>query len=647
VDDSQSVICRLTRALLASIALVLAIAGQITLYATPDGLTPGLVLVALGVLLFVWAGVRPPPFWLVRLVGRSRLSYRAMLIGLSVILSIMATVVAMAFDQLARLNYLPALILWGGSAMAYWAAFAIDRPFKVSWRTWFVSHATELAAIGAVTLIAAALRFYQLGAIPRVINGDEGLVGQAALLARQHPLVNPFTLFENLGGLYLQAINLALSAFGQTPFGLRFVPALGGTLAIPALYLLGRYLFGRRVAFWSACLLAVSHAQIHFSRTVAVAYLQGTWLIPLELYYFASGMEERDKRRLAIGGMILGVHFSVYLGAQVIAGLLLLYLLVAIWLCRPLVRQAGRAMLTFWFGAALIALPQFVYAWRHQGEFLARLNANGTFQSGWLAQKMAETGQNALQILAGRVAHAFLSLNYYPALDFYGTTIPILGPITGALFLLGVGYSLWRMRDRWFLLMNVYLWGGTLAVGVFAIPPSADSYRMLIVLPAAVVLAAVALEELLALLSLHEPGRRAARQVLLSLLILAVLTLNLRAYFIDFAGQCQYGGDPQTRFASYLGNYLRTLDRGAKVYLLSDDVFLYGTHSSVDFLSRGLPVTNWTASVNELKQGTSMAIVAPPSRVDELLDWADNHPGGKLHREYDCDKLMLLAYFFP
>jgi hypothetical protein len=203
------------------------------------------------------------------------------------------------------------------------------------------------------------------------------------------------------------------------------------------------------------------------------------------------------------------------------------------------------------------------------------------------------------------------------------------------------------MRDRWFLLMNVYLWGGTLAVGVFAIPPSADSYRMLIVLPAAVVLAAVALEELLALLSLHEPGRRTARQVLLSLLILAVLTLNLRAYFIDFAGQCRYGGDPQTRFASYLGNYLRTLDRGAKVYLLSDDVFLYGTHSSVDFLSRGLPVTNWTASVNELKQGPSMAIVAPPSRVDELLDWADDHPGGKLHREYDCDKLMLLAYFFP
>jgi hypothetical protein len=260
---------------------------------------------------------------------------------------------------------------------------------------------------------------------------------------------------------------------------------------------------------------------------------------------------------------------------------------------------------------------------------------------------MAETGQSALQVLAGRVAHAFLSLNHYPAIDFYGATIPILEPVTGALFLLGVGYSLWRMRDRRYLLMNVYLWGGTFAIGVFAMPPSADSYRMLIVLPAAMLLAAVALEEILALLALREPTRKAARLAFLILLMLAVLTINLRAYFVDFAGQCRHGGDPQTRFASYLGNYLRTLDRETRVYLLSDDVFQYGTHSSVDFLSRNLPVTNWTASVSDIKLGTSMAVVAPPSRIDELRDWADDHPGGKLHREYDCDRLMLLAYFFP
>jgi 4-amino-4-deoxy-L-arabinose transferase-like glycosyltransferase len=491
------------------------------------------------------------------------------------------------------------------------------------------------------------LRFYALGQIPRVINGDEGLIGQAALLAQQPPLANPFALFENLGGLFLQTIGLAIYIFGQTPFALRLVPAVGGTLAILAVYLLGRRLFGVRIALIAAALLAISHAHIHFSRTVAVSYTQGTWLIPLELYFFVSGLEERSALRLAIGGMILGLHFSVYLGAQIIAGYLLVYLVVAIWLCRPLIQTAGRSVFAFLTGVVVVVLPEAVFALRHQNEFLSRLNSGGTFQTGWLQATMAQSGQGAIPILADRVAHAFLSFNYYPAQDFYGATIPLLDAITGVLFLLGLGYGLWRTRDHRYLLLNGYFWSATVAVGVFAIPPSADSYRMLVALPAAVLFAAIGLEQVLRLFTLTDAGHAAVRRLSTALLLAVILLFNARAYFVDFAAQCRYGGDPQTRFASYLGNFLRTLDRDMAVYLLSDDIFLYGTHSSVGFLSRDLPVTNWTASVNDLKQKASTVIIAPPSRIGELRDWAGDHPGGKLHEEYDCEKLMLLAYTFP
>jgi hypothetical protein len=91
-----------------------------------------------------------------------------------------------------------------------------------------------------------------------------------------------------------------------------------------------------------------------------------------------------------------------------------------------------------------------------------------------------------------------------------------------------------------------------------------------------------------------------------TLLLAVVLLINWRAYSVDFAAECRYGGDLQTRFASYQGNYLRTLDREMTVYLLSDDVFRYGTHASASFLSKDLPVTNWMASVNDLKYGTSV-----------------------------------------
>ena len=647
MNDNQPNFQQITRALISGLALILAIAGQFALYTAPVSLPVGLILSAVAIVLFVWMSVYAPPAWAVRPVAWLKISYQALLIGLAILLSLLSAILSTTFERAGRTNYLPVLILWAGSAVTYVAAFASVRLKLTGGREWLKDHWRELAILSVVTMVAAVLRFYKLGLIPRVINGDEGVIGQAALLTRQLPLANPFALFENFGSLYLQAIHLALYLFGRTPFALRFVPALGGTCAIPALYLLGRYLFGRRVALLAAFLLAVAHAHIHFSRTVAVGYIQGTLLIPLELYFFVSGLEKRSAARLSIAGVILGVHFCVYLSVQIIVLFLLLYLLVAAWLCRPLIQKAGRSLWVLALGVLLMVMPQVVYAWQNFSEFMARLNADGTFQSGWLTREMTRSGQSAVPILVGRAGHAFLSLVHYPAQDFYGTTVPILGPITGVLFLLGLGYALWRTRDHRLLLLNGYFWSVTVAVGVFAVPPSADSYRMLIALPAAILLAAIGLERILSVFGLTESGRIVAGWGLVSFVLAAALLFNTRVYFQDFAAQCRYGGDPQTRFASYMGNYVRTLDREATVYLLSDNVFLYGTHSSVDFLSENRRVTNWAEPASNIRPGTPLAVLAPRTRADELKEWTRDHPGGKLQREYDCDNLMLMAYYMP
>ena len=637
---------KVARAMLVVLALILAAVGQLMLSAMPNGLWPGLALSAMGLLLFAGISLRQPPAWTVALAARLSLSLTSVMIGLAVVFAVMATVVDTAWAQLGRSNYLPVLILWAGSALAYAAAFASSAPHWGGWRAWLRTYRNEIIGVGLVTLGAAALRFYQLGAIPRVIDGDAGRVGQLALATSQNPLANPFLLVENIGGIYLQAIGAALSLFGQTPFALRLIPAIGGTLAIPALYLLGRHLFGVRVAFFAAMLLALAHAHIHFSRTVAAAYIQGTWLVPLELYFFISGLERRSALRLALGGMLLGLHFNIYLTAQVVAAMLVVYLLVATWLCRPLIQQAARRVWVFWLGAALVALPMIVYAQRNPNEFFSRLNAEGTFQSGWLANTMATTGQGALPILAGRVAHVFLSLNYYPAIDFYGAGVPMLGLVTGTLFVLGLGDALWRTRDARFLLLNGFFWAVIVAIGLFSIPPSADSYRVLAALPAAILFAAIGLDRILSVL-LQEPGQRAIRVGVSAFVMVAVLILNVRTYFLDFAGHCRYGGDAPTRFASYLGNYLRSLDPETRVYLLGTDDFRYGTHASVDFLSLNFPVTNVPDPVTSLKPGFRAVIIAAPPRAEELQTWADAQPGGSLHREYDCEKLMVLAYQTP
>lgn len=633
------------RMLAAGLALLLLILSQVILQALPDGTIAGLLLALLGGLIFIAFALREPPARVVRLLARTRLSFRAICVLISLLLTLTAAFLTVVYEMRDRTDYLPIVFIWLGGVATFIAGFAAGRTFPV--RAWLKENRRELVLVALIVLLAAALRFINLGELPRVIDGDEGLIGHYAINARGNPLANPWSLFANIGGLYRHSIGFAIKVLGQTPFALRLLPAIGGTLAVLALYVLARHLFGKRVAAFAAFLLAVSHAHIHFSRTVAVTYTQSTLFAPLEIYLFISGLSKRDPLRMAIGGALLSLHFSTYLGAQVLIAFLLVYTVIAALVARPLLRGAWRTWSVFWLSFIVASLPEFTFILRHPEEFVARLNAGGTFQGTWLADQAAATGGSQVQILIERVSHAFLALNQYPVQDFYGAFIPLVDVITAALFMLGMLYALWRTRDYRYLLLNGWFWSITVAVGLFSLPPSADSYRMLMALPAALLMAAIGLDLIVNVLS--APTRRPSWAIagLAGLVLLVIAGYNTRAYYVDFLQQCRFGGDTATRFASYLGKHLSTLDREATVYLLSDQGLRYGTHPSVDYLSKSLPVTNVDGPVTDIRPGIDTAIIAIASRADELRDWARDYPGGKLHQEFDCGKLMLVAYTLP
>jgi 4-amino-4-deoxy-L-arabinose transferase-like glycosyltransferase len=227
-----------------------------------------------------------------------------------------------------------------------------------------------------------------------LIEGDEAWTGLAALKllsADAAVYTHPFSFFEGFGRIHLRLFRLAIYIFGQNTFGLRLVPAIGGTLAIPATYLFARRLMGAQGALVAAALLAVSHAHMHFSRTSAVGYIQSTWFSPLELYFFLSGLEQRSRARLVLAGLLVGLQFNFYYSAQINLGFLVVYLLVAFFLARPLLR-GNLLNLAWFFGMALlVALPSLLWLFRHPNLFLfsARWLNEGTFQSGWLDHRAA------------------------------------------------------------------------------------------------------------------------------------------------------------------------------------------------------------------------------------------------------------------
>jgi 4-amino-4-deoxy-L-arabinose transferase-like glycosyltransferase len=639
------------RITLGLMALVLLLGGQILLNTTPieDSIPiPGAAwVIGGGAALFILALLyRPLPVFRKISSKLENKGYVAWL-SLSVSLAVLAARSSYLFEKFGSTNYIPVVTIWLASALFFLMAFIPQRGSSFDWKGWLQTHWIELIIIGIIFLLGALFRFYKLGDLPKVIDGDEGLIGLFAQETISSRLSNPFALWENIGAIYLQAINIVIFWFGATPFSLRLLPATAGTLAILSTYLFAKQVAGKRVALIAAVLLAISHTHINFSRIASVSYIQGTWLTPLVLYFLLSGLEKRSSWRTALAGVLLAIHMSIYLSAQIVVGMLSVYMLIAFLWLKDSFRPAWRQAVVFWAGFLILIIPEGSYIIRNPAEFLSRMNTDSAFSSGWLANQVLSTGKTTAQILLERVIHAFFSLIHYPTIDFYGSPIPMMSLISSILMILGLVYALIKTRSLKFLLLNGYFWGATIAIGIIATPPSADSYRMLVALPAAIIMAAFGLDQMLTLLGMswhRQPHRYLS---IASFTLVSLLVFNIWTYYFDFLGQCRFGGGSGTRFAAYLGLYVQSVKSEGDIYLLSDNDFRYGTHGSVDFLTQRRPIINYPDPMDTLNPVSGETIIASPSRIQELRAWAYDHPGGVLHFQYDCKKPMLLTYQIP
>lgn len=614
-----------------------------------DFLPPYTWLAIAGVVILILSQMIPAsPFWRKTALWRI-FDEKVFWVLAGVLFSALAMMATSFFMVFARVNYIPVITVWLMGAVCYVYAFRYSAP-PMDYKAvieWFQRHRYEILSVALVMVLAAAIRFYRLGEIPRVLDGDEGAVGLSAQNTVFGVLNNPFALWDNFGSLYLQLINFSLRVLGINAFALRLLPAIGGVLAVPAVYLLGRAVGGHRVGLVAAFLIATSHSHMHFSRIASVAYVHGTWLAPLEFYLLYSGLEKRQSWRTALAGSLLAIHFSVYLTAQVAAALILVYMVIAFLFYRPWFKQRLEQAGVFWGGFLTMILPTAYYIFNNPGEFVNRLSKDGTFQSGWLELTMLSTGQSAFEILLGRVTHVFLSLIYFPARDFYGSPAPMLSMLSSVMFLAGLGLALWRLRNPAYLLLNGYFWAATVSIGLFALPPSADSYRMLMALPAAMIMASVGLEQILRMFGLEWDTRRTAYTFSVAAVLTSLLIFNLWTYYADFAGRCKFAENIVGRYASYLGQQISETDSEQQIYMLSDAEYIHGTHQSTYFLSRSRPVVNFPGPVESLFPVSGEVIIAPPSRIEELEIWARAHPGGNLHYKYDCDDIILLSYIVP
>jgi 4-amino-4-deoxy-L-arabinose transferase-like glycosyltransferase len=551
------------------LAIGFALYAQLAVHQTPTDMAAWGILAVAALLAAVAAGARAPVDGAALPPAANPPSPAARL-GLGALA--VAAIAAATSLSTARSSPVLALLCWLSAPLL---ASAAVRGWQVTpaRRAAAAWSGRELGTLAALLVLAALARTLWIRTLPRTYFGDEPRVAMYLSEAYGHNVMMPS--FFSMGWNTWPAIGLALQGlftplFGVHMWTLRLSSALMGTLGVLAVYLLARELYTRRAALLAACLFAICRTAIDFSR-LGVAHAQVLFLEPLAFFLLWRALNGGRALAYLSAGVATAWCLYTYNAGQLVPPL------VFGWLALGALVRPSR-LRTHWRGAALLtaafALTLFPYLFYFTDHF--------TFGPNWDQWTIMARNRQTL----GQVLDAWRTSGAAPAWDILShqswTTwlgfgvLPgggyalgyrkggMLDDVSAALFVLGLGMSIRRLRrggDAFVL----YWWLATVLFGGIATIDPPSFVRMVGLLPALALLAALPLEWLAG--TAPRGVRAIVPAAIAAALLLAAAWDNYRTYFVEFAST---QSDPM----SELARYIETLPPDHRAALLGVEHFL-------------------------------------------------------------------------
>lgn len=186
-----------------------------------------------------------------------------------------------------------------------------------------------------ILLLAALLRFYQLGINPPSLAWDEAALGYNAYSIGEtgkdeFRRVLPYDYFASFGDykppLYIYAAVLPVKIFGLNELAVRFPSALFGTLTVLLTYFLVKELFPKLKDFWlpeiAAFFLAISPWHTQLSRAAWEANL-ASFFVVLGVLLFLKSLKGRGQF-LLLSGLAFVATFYTFNSTRVFSPILVL-----------------------------------------------------------------------------------------------------------------------------------------------------------------------------------------------------------------------------------------------------------------------------------------------------------------------------------
>lgn len=489
------------------------------------------------------------------------------------------------------------------------------------WRTLWNAWGDWLLIFGLLG-IGLALRLPNLAAMPYVVHGDEASCAIEALRwlhGEVHTLLSTGWYGLPVAGFGIPA--LVMHFAGDDLFGLRLSSVVIGLLSLALMYLLAREFAGRRVAFVATALLTVSHLHIQFSRS-GIHYIHALFAVELTLWLLVRALRDRSAVAAVLAAVAMSLSAQVYFSARLVFVIVPLFVVGLLLFNRRLL--SGRVPTLGWLIAGVLAAlgPLIAYFSANSASLNSRTNEVLILnQTPWMRAHLIEqfgTADIPTALLRQLAAVPLIPTGVADQSTQYGPHYSLLDIAVATLVTVGFFYALLRLRQPVYLLLSIWITGTVIFGGVLTMDMP-DWQRLLVMLPALCLLAALLLEDILhhvehgvvaladRLPALRLP--RSAPMLAATLLALALVganaNWNIQRYFVDYPAQTNH--DPWWTTYTDIGRYLGTLPTDTHFILFSGGD-LIADYATLRYLGPGIT-------------GTHVAT------TDELVDALANSPG--------------------
>ena len=307
-------------------------------------------------------------------------------------------------------------------------------------------------ALVAILIIAAWLRLWNLGAIPRGVWYDVAAFKVVAehLSSQTFQPVNP-AIESFICSLYTYIIAVVMKFSGVSLYSVRLTSALLGILAILAVYVLGRIMGGTWYGLAAAALLTVSRWEMDFSRygmpqIVAPAFLTCSFIL------LALAMLRPQALWFALSGVMFGISFQAYFGAMLVSCLAFVVVGIRLVTESDFRKQAWPNAILGPIGLIVGAAPFLTVLYLDPTSTLSHEHGVSLFtQYTTIHDRVVALLSNLrLNLLMFTVQGDANGRQNLP-----GT--PMLDPVTGTLFLVGLGICIRRLSSWYYQLLLLWI----------------------------------------------------------------------------------------------------------------------------------------------------------------------------------------------